>query len=104
MKDVTKLSCWAELEVLGFKKIRFTAFGRVQAIGASNGIITIEPHNFQLSKDCYHISGHSNKPITRKCYRYDSIGRKEEIYTTETFYSEFVTARDILKVVKNISN
>ena len=104
MKNITKLKCWNELQNLGFKEIKFSFHGKVQTIGASNGKITIEPHNYTHSKKCYHISGHSNKPITRKLYRYNSIGRKEEIFETDTFFNQFVTAKEILNTIQTLSN
>ncbi len=104
MKNVTKLKCWEELQKLGFTKISFSFNGKVNTIGASNGKLTIEPHNYTHSNKCYHISGDSNKPITRKLYIYNSIGHKEEIYSTDTFFNEFVTAKEILNTIQTLSN
>ncbi len=104
MKNITKLKCWNELQNIGFTKIIFSFHGRVQTIGATNGMITIEPHNFSHSNKCYHISGHSNQPITRKLYRYNFANQKEEIFETDTFFNEFVTAYEILKTINELNN
>jgi hypothetical protein len=101
MKNITKLKAWPTLEKLGFVPIRFISHGKVQAIGASNGKITIEPQYF--SERSYYINGHSNKPITRKLYRYE-YGRKVEIFQTDTFYNEYHEARDIVKVINELNN
>src|SRR5580765_119230 len=71
MKNVTKLSCWKELQKIGFIPINYNAFGRKVAIGASLqhtftdiqgrkvtcDIITIEPSDFRYSRNNYHITG-----------------------------------------------
>jgi hypothetical protein len=101
MKNITKLKAWPALEKLGFVPIRFISHGKVQAIGASNNKITIEPHNYKEKP--YHISGHSNKPITRTLYRYE-YGRKVEIFETDTFYNKHHKARDIVKVINELNN
>ena len=99
MKDIRKLKCWSELQNNGFELIRFKTFGKVQCIGASNGKITIEPHCFKSSNKSYYISGHLNKPITRKFYVYDFRGVKTEQYETTTFINEFYKPREILKTI-----
>jgi len=104
MKNITKLKCWNQLESLGFTPIRFVFNGKVQCIGASNGNITIEPKNFSYSKDCYHISGHANKPITRELYRYNNIGQKEKFYDTDTFINDFFTAKEIMHTINKMNN
>ena len=104
MKNITKLKCWNELQVLGFTKITFSFHGKVQTVGATNGKITIEPHNYNHTNKCYHISGHSNNPITRKLYRYNYIGTKEEIYINDTFINDFFAANQILTTIKELNN
>jgi hypothetical protein len=101
MKNITKLKAWPTLEKLGFIPIRFTFCGRVQAIGASNGKITIEPHNYKEKP--YHISGDSNKPITRHLHTYEN-GRKIDIVDIGTFYNKHHEARDIVKVINELNN
>jgi hypothetical protein len=101
MKNVTKLKAWPTLEKLGFITIRFMSHGKVYAIGASNGKITIEPHDYK--KKPYHISGNSNKPITRFLKTYEN-GRKIDSVDIGTFYNQHHEARDIVRVINELNN
>ena len=106
MKNVTKLSCWKDLEKLGFEPINYNAFGRKVCIGASlrrkltdisgkefhADIITIEPHDFRYSKKCYHITGNWINAVPVRFAGTDN-------WYSETRCNEHFTAKEILAIV-----
>jgi hypothetical protein len=114
--DMTRLSCWPELQKIGFEVIRYRAHGKIVHKGCAlrkklvdttgkpfyTDIICIEPHNFQHSNKRYHVTGEVATPYYKELYQYNGIGQKEPITVLVDRINDHYSAKEILSLVKKM--
>lgn len=113
MKNITKLACWKELEKIGFVPIKYKSFGKLFSIGASlqahgidvygkpftHDIIIIEPHDFNYSNKCYHVTGKISIPY---CVKLKDGQTGKDIFRIKERENEFYPANKILIVINSM--
>ena len=107
MLNITKLAIWPELQAMGFERVNFRFWGKLNTIGARlgtpKGEILIEPC-YGTGEKKYHITGPVKSPKQDTIYQYDSIGRKQEIYILRDRINQFYTAREIRAIIKYMTD